>query len=263
VGSPFPALFVSHGSPDMALRENGWTQALRRFGASRRPRAAIVVSAHWEERAPLRLTGAERPRTIHDFSGFSPELSQRLYDCPGDPELARRAARLLEEDGLPAAVDPNRGLDHGAWVPLSFLFPEADVPVVQLSLPRPRDPGQIQAVGRALARLREEGILLLGSGGVVHNLWRLRMGDLGAPIESWASEFDSWVGDRLAAFDVAALRQYRQAGPHGPEAAPTTEHFDPIFFPLGAARPGDRYASLFEGFEMGSLSLRAFALAAA
>ena len=263
MGSAFPALFVSHGSPDLALRENGWTRSLREFGQRHRPRAVLVVSAHWEERAPLRLTGAERPRTIHDFAGFPRELSERQYPCPGDPQMAARAARLLEESGLPATVDPQRGLDHGAWVPLSFLFPKADVPVVQLSLPRPRGPAQIESVGRALARLREEDVLLLGSGGIVHNLWRLRPGDLEAPTDSWAAEFDQWVGGRLAAGDFASLRRYREAGPHAPEAAPTTEHFDPIFFPLGSVRPGDRYATVFEGFEMGSLSLRAFALATA
>jgi len=255
-----PVLFVSHGAPDAALGRNDYTRALGVFGQRLSPRAAVVLSAHWEEPQPVHLTGAERTEVFHDFGGFPPELYELRYPAPGDPSLAAEIASLLEKDGVRAVVDRARKLDHGAWVPLRLLYPAADVPVVVLSLPRPRTPELLSRIGEILAPLRERGVLLVGSGGVVHNLARLRFGEKEAPVDDWAREFDEWVARRLAERDFLAILSYRTNAPHASLAVPTPEHFDPIFFVLGAAQPGDRAETLYEGFEYGNLSLRTFAL---
>ena len=257
-----PAIFVAHGAPTLALEEDGYTRALAAYGARlESPAAILVCSAHWQAPPPIRLTGAPRPGLIHDFAGFPDALYRVRYDCPGAPDLAREAAGLLGAAGIEARLDPERGLDHGAWVPLRFLRPAADVPVVQVSLPAGAGPDDLQRAGAALAPLRERGVPILGTGGIVHNLRRVRMDDKEAPVEPWALEFDAWVAERIARSDVAALRDYRTRAPHAALAAPTSEHFDPVFVVLGAALPGDRTQSLYAGFHHGSLSMRSFALA--
>ena len=257
--SRMPTLFVSHGAPDLALRETPYTRALGDFGRRFKPRAILIVSAHWEDRAPVRVGAARRPATLHDFSGFPRALSEIAYRPPGDPDLAAQAAHRLETAGIPAILDPVRGLDHGAWVPLRFLSPSADGPVVGVSLPRPRDPSVMVAMGRALSTFAEDGILLLGSGGVVHNLGRLRFGEPDAPVEPWAREFEEWVIRRLESRDEAGLLAYRLRAPHAGLAVPTPEHFDPLLFAFGASSDDDNLVTLHSGFELGSLSLRAFA----
>lgn len=236
----------------LAVEEDGVTSMFRRWGAGLSPRAIVVVSAHWEAPGPVRVTGAERPTLIYDFSGFPPELYDVRYPSPGDPALAADIVRRLEG----ATLDPRRGIDHGAWVPLVHAFPAAKVPVLQVSLPVPRTPERVAQVGKALAPLRDEGVLLIGSGGLVHNLRRVHFDDKNAPVDGWAAEFDGWVRDHSD-----ALADYRRA-PHAAEAVPTTEHFDPAFFVLGAALPGDRLSWLYEGFHYGNLSMRSFELKA-
>jgi len=245
------ALFVSHGSPLEAVEDDPWSRALAAWAAKRpKPRAAVVVSAHWE--GPLAATSSPNPKTIHDFSGFPRELYEIQYPAPGDPALAREVARRLGAD-----LDPRRGLDHGAWVPMRHLYPNADVPVVQVSLP---PGGDVLAMGRALADLRNDGVLLVGSGGAVHNL-----GDLdwakpdGAP-EPWAAGFDVWAAERAAAIDGASLARWESLGPEAGRAHPTHEHWRPILFAVGAALPEDRVETLYQGFRYGTLSLRTFAL---
>jgi 4,5-DOPA dioxygenase extradiol len=250
-----PSLFVSHGAPDIALRESAWAEALRGFRASiPRPSAIVVVSAHWEAHRPVRVTSSARPETIHDFGGFPAPLYEIRYPAPGEPALAGRIVKLFASAGVSAELERLRGLDHGAWVPLRLLAPEAEVPVVAVSLPRPRTPESILAIGRALAPLRADGILLLGSGGMVHNLRLLEWEERDAPPAGWAVEFETWVRGRLAAGDEAGLLRCRELAPNAPRAHPTTEHFDPLLFALGAAE-GDPVRSVFDGFEMGSLSL--------
>ena len=241
----------------LAVEEDGVTTMFRRWGAELQPRAIVIVSAHWEATGPVRVTGAERPALLHDFSGFPPELYDLRYPSPGDPALAADIVRRLEAGGVKASLDPRRGIDHGAWVPLLHAFPDAKLPVLQVSLPVPRTPERVAQAGKALAPLRKEGVLLIGSGGLVHNLRRVRFENKQAPIDAWAGEFDRWVGQRLGSLDAAALEDYRRA-PHAAESVPTTEHFDPAFFVLGAALPGDRLASLYEGFHYGNLSMRSF-----
>ncbi len=250
-----PVLFVSHGSPDEALRRSPWSESLAGFAlAAKRPAAVVVVSAHWEAPAPVRVTASLRPETIHDFDGFPPALYKVGYPCPGSPELAARIVGLLTEAGAVCEADVDRGLDHGVWVPLRFLFPEADVPVVAVSLPRPRTPAALAALGRALSPLRDEGVLLVGSGSLVHNLRLIDWDARDAPPSAWAVEFETWIRGRLAVGDEEGLLRYRQEAPHALRAHPTTEHLDPLFFAVGASA-GDGCRSLYDGFAFGTLSM--------
>jgi len=169
-------------------------------------------------------------------------------------------AVMLERAGIEARLDPDRGLDHGVWVPLSLAFPEAIVPVVQISLPKPSTPAALIAMGRALAPLRHEHILLLATGGIVHNLARLRASEETPYPDPWAAEFDAWVREKVGALDTDALADYVRLGPHANAAVPTSEHFDPLLFTAGTALPGDVVHDIYEGFRHGSLSMRSFAL---
>lgn len=255
-----PVLFVSHGAPSVALEDNAYTRALSTWGATLRPSAVVIVSAHWEQRQPARVTSAGQHQTLHDFSGFPAPLYQLRYPAPGHPALAAEIAGLLESAEVPALLDPSRPLDHGAWVPLRFLFPKADVPVVAVSLPWPREPRLIARIGEALCVLRDRGVVLVGSGGAVHNLSAIRFDDKDGPAQPWAKRFDAWIAARVAARDLESLLAWRKLAPDPDLAHPTTEHLDPIFFAAGAGGPSDRAETLHEGFQYGSVSMRTFAL---
>lgn len=255
-----PALFISHGSP-LVVMDEAFKRALRRFAVHLRdPKGLVVVSAHWQSMRPLRVTGARRPVVLQDFEGFPAWVDSLTWKCQGSPALADRVTRLLSARDIPAIVDATRGLDSGAWVPLSLLFPNARPPVVQVSLPTATHPADLRSIGEALATLRQEGYMLVGSGGIVHNASRVRFDVHNAPTEPWAVAFDNWVRDRLDVLDVEALLDYRARGPQAHLAAPTSEHLDPLFVVLGAALRGDRVVHLHEGFHAGNLSLRTFAL---
>jgi 4,5-DOPA dioxygenase extradiol len=259
----FPALFVSHGAPTAALDDDAYTRALGAWARGRpKPRAVVVVSAHAEARGPVRVNAGAAPALIYDFYGFPAPLYDLRYPAPGAPDLAREVAGAFAEAGLEPVVDAQRGWDHGVWVPLRLLYPTADVPVVEVSLPVPRKPEVLLAMGRALAPLRERGVLLFGSGGIVHNLHRLRWDDAGGPPEPWAAAFGAWVDERLEEDDRDALAAHAARAPHAELAVPTSEHFDPLFFVLGARDARDRVEGIYEGFRYGTLSLRSFALAA-
>lgn len=250
-----PSLFLAHGSPMLALEGGAWGEAVADLGRRLPPlRAILVCSAHWEAPGEFRLSSAAQPGIMHDFGGFPEVLYTLDYPAPGLPGLAAEAAGLLQEAGLKAVLDPLRPLDHGAWVPLRYLMPGAGVPVVQLSLPRPRTPELLLAAGRALAPLRERGVLILGSGGIVHNLRRLDWADATGP-QPWASQFDRWVRGRLQEGDVDALAGWTKA-PGAEPSVPTSEHLDPLFVALGAG--GGAPATLFEGWQLGSLSLSSY-----
>lgn len=258
-----PALFVSHGSPMVAVENDGYTEALTRFGRLHADaKAIVVVSAHWQTRGGALVTASEKPPTLHDFGGFPDALFALTYPCPGHPALAARVVQRLAGEGITAQLDQARGLDHGTWVPLRRTHPAAKIPVVQLSLPWPRTPADMIRAGLALAPLRREGVMLVGSGGAVHNLGQVVFGDKRAPVAPWAGEFDAWVKRKVEAFDVEGLARWAEEAPNGARAHPTSEHFDPIFFALGAALEGDRLSTVFEGFVHGTLSLRTFALGA-
>jgi 4,5-DOPA dioxygenase extradiol len=203
-----------------ALGGDAHAAALHAFGREHADaRGIVIVSAHWQTRGQLRATAWEHAPLIHDFGGFPDELYRIEYPAPGDPALAARIA-----DAVP---ELRRGLDHGAWVPLRLAWPEAKIPVVQVSLPA--GPAEaIFALGRQLRPLREEGVLVVGSGGIVHNLGVVHLGDKDAAIDPWAAEFDAWVAERVAREDVDGLLRYRTEAPHAALAVPTPEHFDPF-----------------------------------
>ena len=255
-----PILFVSHGAPSVALEDTAYTRALSQFGRRHRPSAVVVVSAHWEEGQPVRVGGAKRHRALHDFSGFPEPLYELRYPAPGDPDLAAEIVEGLVASGVPAALDPTRPLDHGVWVPLRFLYPDADVPIVHVALPRPRGPRAVSRIGSALAGLRDRGTLLVGSGGAVHNLSRISFDRRDAAPPDWARAFDRWLSERIAGQDLEGLIGWREQAPDAEAAHPTTEHLDPVFFVAGAAGASDRMETLYEGFDYGSLSMRTFAL---
>jgi len=250
-----PSLFVSHGAPTLPLERDsparGFLAGLGR--ALDRPEAILCVSAHWEAPAPS-LGLAARPETIHDFYGFPDALYRLRYPAPGAPDLARRAAALLEAAGLEPALEPARGLDHGAWVPLLLMFPEADIPVTQLSLLARAGAAAHLALGRALAPLRAAGVLVLASGGAVHNLRHWRAGHDEPP--DWARDFDDWLAERITAGAVEELVGYRELAPAAATAHPSEEHLLPLHVALGAAEgPGRVLHSSFTN----SLSMAAFA----
>jgi len=255
-GSPIPSIFVSHGAPTLLLEDIPARQFMAGLGkALARPKAIRCVSAHWQSKPPA-VSAAAQPETIHDFYGFPDELYRLVYPAPGAPELARRVAALLKDAGLDCAVDPERGLDHGAWNPLMLIYPGADVPVTQLSIVAGKGAAAHLALGHALAPLRGEQVLILASGGAVHNLGQFRV-DRRRPA-AWASSFDDWLAERIAAGDEAALVSYRETREDGVLAHPSDEHFMPLFVALGAGggRPG---RALHRSFAHGSLSMAAYA----
>ena len=256
-----PALVVSHGAPSVALEDDGYTRALATFGKrSPRTEAIIVISAHWEARGPVHVNAVAHPGVIYDFAGFPRELYALDYPAPGAPALAADALRHLASDGIEAVAEMARDWDHGLWVPLRLIFPEATIPVVEVSLPVSRTPALVFRIGEALRTLRSRGVLLIGSGGIVHNLHLLRWGDKEGPVDPWAAAFDEWVADRVERRAVEDLLAYRQRAPRADLAAPTTEHLDPLFFILGATTEEDRTLPVFAGIHYGNLSMRTFAL---
>lgn len=233
--------------------------ALRAYGERLSSmKAILIVSAHWQVSRPLRVTAWDQAPLIYDFGGFPEELYRLTYPAPGNPGLAARVARTLVAEGQTTRFDTVRGLDHGAWVPLRLAWPEAKVPVLQLSMPFV-DPQELFQLGRALRPLREDGIVVIGSGGIVHNLRKVHLENKTAPVDDWAAEFDSWVAQQVAARNLDALWSYRSLGPHARLSVPTTEHFDPLFIMMGAAFPDEKIAPIFEGFQYGNLSMRSFA----
>lgn len=230
----FPALFVSHGSPMLALTDSPARDFLRGLGQELgKPRAILVASAHWETRVPT-FNSVVRNATIHDFGGFPPALFAMRYEPPGAPELAEKAAALLRDAGLPRAIDPARGLDHGAWVPLTLMYPAADIPVLQVGIQSQLDPAHHFRLGQALAPLRADNVLIIGSGSFTHNLSRLRRDDAGTPQPPDVVAFSDWFDDAIKRGRIDDLLNYRTLAPFAVEQHPTDEHLLPLFVALGA-----------------------------
>lgn len=228
-----PSLFVSHGSPMFAIEPGIAGSELRSLAEKLpRPEAIVIASPHWMA-ARLSVTSAERPETIHDFGGFPKPLYELRYPAPGSPTWAQRVLEALGAAGIAAQADPQRGLDHGAWVPLMHMYPDADIPVVQLSLHPQFSPAHHLQLGRALAPLREQGVLIIGSGSLTHNLYELRREP--GPVHDYVRAFAGWIAATLAAGDTGALLDYRSRAPHAEHAHPTDEHLLPLLFALGAA----------------------------
>ena len=270
-----PTLFLSHGSPMHSLDAGAAGAAWAALGRSLpRPRAVLMASAHWDTALPM-LTGSPQPETIHDFGGFPEALYEIQYPAPGSPELAQRAATLLKEAGLTAGIDGCRGLDHGAWVPLRWMYPDADVPVVQVSVQTQRGVAHHWHLGAALAPLADDGVLIVGSGHVTHNLrdwmqWaqvhhrskdprRPGSGDVeGGPLP-YVGTFAEWLAARLAAHDRDAVIEYREREPGGARAHPSEEHYVPLLVAWGAAGQDARAERVHRAIEGGALSMDAYA----
>lgn len=250
-----PVLFVGHGSPMNAIEPNRYRQSWERLGSELpRPDSILCISAHWQTRG-TKVTLANPPRTIHDFGGFPRALHEMRYPAPGDPVTAQRVA-----DAIPGASgDMQWGLDHGAWSVLAPMFPSAGIPVFQLSLDSTISPRQHFELARRLAFLRRQGVLILASGNIVHNLGRLRFDGL-APY-AWALEFDEWVRGRIESGNAAALCDYLDAGPAAALSVPTDEHYLPLLYALALREPAEPVQFFNEGFDFGSVSMRSFVVA--
>ncbi|HEX5337975.1 MAG TPA: class III extradiol ring-cleavage dioxygenase [Gallionella sp.] len=253
-----PVLFLSHGAPTLPLEPGETGAAWRQLGAQLpKPSAILMISAHWETEVPT-VSRAVQPETIHDFSGFPADLYRLRYAAPGAPQMAEAAAEALRQADIPVQLDDLHGLDHGAWVPLSFLFPDADVPVAQLSLQPARDPGWHIAMGRALRLLREQGVLIVGSGAITHNLRAIFQHPQGEPVPGWVTEFRDWIAAQIAAGDLDALAAYRTLAPHAVRNHPTDEHLLPLFVALGAANNIDSAVHLNRVMTYGILAMDAW-----
>jgi 4,5-DOPA dioxygenase extradiol len=251
-----PVVFVGHGSPMNVIEDNDWSRGFTALGQQLpQPRAILAVSAHWFVDGTL-LTSNDQPRTIHDFGGFPRALYEIQYPAPGSRDLASHVRRLLGEHR--AALDESWGLDHGTWSVLKWLRPEADVPVVQLSLDRRLSSAQHLDLARSLRDLREEGILILASGNIVHNLrdamQRMRSGDHSTP--EWARRFDADVASALANRDVHALESTLITSDLGDLAHPSPDHWLPLLYAFGATDDRDRVSFPNQGFDLGSISMR-------
>lgn len=238
-----PVLFISHGSPEFALLPGLLGPELTRLGEQwPRPRAIVALSPHWMSYG-RQVQATALPQTIYDFGGFSPALYQLRYEAPGAPQLAAVIRQLLAEHHLEADLNDSAGRDHGVWVPLRHLYPQADVPVLQISMRPDDDPHSMFELGQVLAPLRQQNVLLLGSGGLTHNLRDFRHAAAGEYVQPFAD----WMAERLAGGDVEALLAYRTRAPGALRAHPTEEHLLPLFFALGAAEEKERKACRIEG----------------
>jgi 4,5-DOPA dioxygenase extradiol len=249
-----PAVFFGHGNPMNALARNSWTQGWAEIGASvPRPKAVLCVSAHWYLPATL-VTAQESPRTIHDFGGFPRELFEFDYPAPGDPELARRVRELLAP--VSVGLDTRWGLDHGTWSVLCHAFPQADVPVVQLSIDETQPAQFHYELAQRLAPLRDEGVLIVGSGNLVHNLHAYAWGRHTVEPLDWAVRFDARARELIAANDHAPLVAYESLGRDATLSAPTPDHYLPLLYVIAQQREGERVTFPVEGFDGGSISMR-------
>ncbi len=249
-GPRMPVLFVGHGSPMNAIEDNAFSRAWTRMGSELpRPRAILSVSAHWESPG-TRVTGMARPETIHDFYGFPEELQLQTYPAPGSPALA---ALVRDIEGAAVGWDTEWGLDHGTWSVLKRMFPRADVPVVQLSLDQAKTPADHYALARGLRPLRERGILILGSGNIVHNLARI---DWAGGAYDWAEEFDGIVRRLIDAGDDESLIAHERLGRTARLSIPTNEHYLPLLYALAVRDTGEKAAYFAEGVTLGSISMR-------
>ena len=252
-----PALYIGHGAPPL-LEDELWSGELANWSSKlAKPTAILVISAHWES-APLTV-GATDPGVplIYDFGGFAPHYYQIQYPAPGAPELAKRIKAMMSE---PVTEQPNRGLDHGAYIPLMKMYPDADIPVLQMSIPT-HDPAKLFDIGKKLAPLRDEGVLIIGSGFLTHGLPFLREFRIDATPPGWSTEFDLWAKEVLERGAIDELMDYKRLAPGMPYAHPTVEHFAPIFITLGAATNSEAAPETqIDGYWMG-LAKRSFQVA--
>jgi 4,5-DOPA dioxygenase extradiol len=259
-----PVLFVGHGSPMNAIEDNAWRRSWQALGAellarTAQPQLILCVSAHWLTRGGWQITGMARPKTIHDFGGFPQELFDQQYPAPGAPAVARSLATQLKtpETGGALGVDESEwGLDHGTWSVLKPMFPLAHIPVLQLSMDYSRPPAEHYALGQQLKALRERGVLIVGSGNVVHNLRVSRRGTPANEAYDWAAEFDTVVQEQIKKGQLGALQDFLNLGPLARQAHPTHEHYLPLLYAAGAVLPSEMPRFFNTGYQSASISMR-------
>jgi 4,5-DOPA dioxygenase extradiol len=252
-----PTLFISHGAPTLPIENVPAKEFLSELGHRfHEEKSILCISAHWATTSPA-VNAVEEPQTIHDFYGFPPELYRIEYPAHGLPELAHRVAGLLEDAGMSCDIDGRRGQDHGAWVPMLLMYPEAHVPVAQLSIQANLDPAEHFALGQAIAVLRHEGVLVIGSGGAVHPLGYVPLGP-GMATDSWAIEFNDWLTKAVERGDAESLIGYRKNAPYAETAHHYPDHYMPLLVALGAAGPGARGKVIHHSWYWGDLGLDAF-----
>jgi 4,5-DOPA dioxygenase extradiol len=251
-----PSLFVAHGAPLIAIEDNEYTQFLNTLGRTLpKPRAIVLFSAHWESNVQ-KVSEIEEYQTIYDFGGFPEALYRIEYPAKGNKDIANEIEELFTKQGVPYEVDTKRGLDHGAWVVLRLLYPNADIPVISMSVNPNLTPEEQYKIGKSLSELREKDILIIGSGGTVHNLGVLRMGNDEGDIDEWAFEFDEWLARHLSNWDLESLFKYNSLASAAELAVPRygNEHFIPIFYAMGAADHEKSAKLLHRSYRYGNLS---------
>ena len=260
----FPAIFLSHGAPNLALHNSEARAFLARYGKQLgKPEAILVCSAHFETRTPM-LTADKAPETIYDFGGFEPELYKMTYKAPGSPELALRATQLLADAGIDAQAVTGRGFDHGTWVPMKLMYPDADIPVVQISIQPDAGAAHHVALGKALAPLRDAGVLLAGSGLATHNLgefFKSGRPAMDAPVPGWVSGFNDWLLERVETGNVEDIAHYRTRAPNAARNHPSEDHFLPLPFAMGAGGPGAKGTRVHSSHQYGVFMMDAYAFA--
>ncbi|VEF49886.1 extradiol ring-cleavage dioxygenase class III protein subunit B [Bacillus freudenreichii] len=251
-----PSFFIAHGAPLLAIEDNEYTQFLNHLGKQLpRPKAIVLFSAHWE--SPVqKVSAVDNYSTIYDFGGFPEALYTIQYPAKGSKEVSKEIEKSFVEHGVPYEVDKERGLDHGAWVVLRLLYPEADIPVISMSVNPQLSPVEQYKIGKSISKLREKDILIIGSGGTVHNLGALKMGTGIGQIDDWALDFDLWLERQLNNWDLESLFNYQSAAPSSSLAVPPygNEHFIPIFYAMGAADDHQKAALVHRSYRYGNLS---------
>lgn len=249
-----PVLFIGHGHPMNALFNNSFTQALQRIGKTvPKPNAIMMISAHWETKGSF-VSVNPNPKAIYDFGGFDRRLFDIKYEPKGHPALAKEVMNMLPGINEHATM----GLDHGAWTVLKFMYPNADIPVFQLSIDYTQSPAKHYEMAQALRKMREKGVLIIGSGNIVHNLGRLDWGNINAKTESWALEFDEQVKQRLDSGNFSSLVNYKAMGAAALMSVPSEDHYLPMLYTLGFAARNEPVTYLYEGFQYANISMRCF-----
>ncbi|WP_195574085.1 DODA-type extradiol aromatic ring-opening family dioxygenase [Paenibacillus sp. 1001270B_150601_E10] len=248
-----PSYFIAHGAPSLVLEDHAYTEMLKQFaGHIPKPKAIVIFSAHWEE--PIQtISAVDRHHVIYDFGGFQEELYKMTYPARGSRPLSEQIQMLFSKQEIASKLNVERGLDHGAWAVLKLIYPDADIPVVALSVNRYLTNEQQYYIGKALSELREQDVLIIGSGGTVHHLSRLNWRS--DHVDEWAEAFDQWLDHKLETWDIDALMNYRELAPHATEAVPTSEHFIPLLLAMGSGDKNRRAKLLHRSYQYGNLSL--------